>query len=1621
MRKCLPCRWVKLIAVMVLIVVCIAAGTGTAFVVARESVNYTVDFEYSMDEDSIANQFSIPGGGYVSFTDLVEVLGIAGDTNDDAEVSEATREFVENVASVEFSDPSLVDVSKVENETTVGQIKESRELECEYSAELTEEQIVEINEQLVEAGDWALIGMQPFNSEETLTVIMNDGEMFTIRVTDTAYHGTILPATELDGKIAALINTNRNNAVQSSAHSAGGRLQAAGVTIDSATGTITTTDPSVQLTEWQFTRVGDSGNNYYIHSSAGYLHIDASNGSVYVSDQPQSLRVDANNNNMIRIRSGNYALNNWSSQTSNGYGSWNGGGETGNNDEWFTLYEIEQTFPVTLHFVSKNGSEFPEFAAGDVLYADGTPVEIVNGNFKIDPDKLVIGADGIIDLNQFKINGYTLANTHKSTPQDINNSTDTYTHSIIGNELKLDNGTVQYRLFYTNHDKAGSWWFDAGMEPVRDNQHWQYNNGADPTNYSTETDNDEHPFDYYLVYDPIPTSSGSSSGPSPSGEPIDDIEKSKLLNPNGDGTYTMDLSVTTHARPHETSNGVNVIVVFDTSSSMTRSVTNPNNKYPDTYRTEPDSRFYNARQAINKFLTDLLPNNNASTNLVQLALIDFNYSATTHTFSGGTGNPAYWTNNASTFMSTVDSLTCPQGTNWAQALDKARAVAATADEDPTYILLMTDGAPSQYWDPNSKSSYFVSGEGCYLGARDEARAVVNAGYELYGVFSFGDSQDESNGYLDKLVDYAYNKEVHDDHSYYATNPEKLEQALKKIFGVLKERVAHTAVNYHDGIALDTTSTALSANVGGNLGSITYSKTGGVGGDYSVTADSGGNPTFIINGSSYAGSTGSITYSKITGSGDNITSENATATVYKCTVGSGDNAKTYYMPIATLQTNTTTQVGDLNWDLSPLGLLEDGATYKISFVVWPNQEAYDYVAKLNNGLMEWNESTDEEVYDKNNTLLYYKNGVANYPNIVRYPDGTFAVLTNTVQEVTYYIGTEDKFNESQTTTYTGQYTTNPVAPDPMPLKASASQIEKVWNIDRDPDILAQLLYGDPNNHYTVGFDIIQDNSTSPYISLGLGWDSSKEEYVWNTDPENIIYVKWDSSKNKYVRCEADDPDRKPIGTHWTKDFSIATGLMLSEASMDARKLDKNAYTHTTYNGATYYILEEGHDYTISEPDVGYEFDFTAPVYHPMLVDNVLKNVDIENVQRDSNGKIISYNITKMSPISVAQDGHSALTVVNTLRGYLNLEKVVLDNAGNPDTSDDTEFEFTITVENPHGVFEGTDIPWFAVNDCFYHTEDEDGEWHYYQVDKVSGTNDKWRVITEEGSSGPTYTFTSSTFDKDYAGEQEIECTSIDGTSDTITLKIYGNQTTPEPANSKTKIKVNRSIRQDQKLTIGNIPAGSTYVVQESEKYGYQLKTNSGNTTGTIVTNRERDVIFTNQKISTDVDILKKNETGAGLTGAIFELRTVKTNEGSEVEELASVAIGGISNFTKEIDGVNTEFTSAFETTGTTYHLTNLLEGKYRLYEVHVPDGYINTLPFIEFTVASGTVVCPTAASEINVDFDGTGTISLIEITNTPGPTLPHTGGPGTRLIYLFGMMLTVIAGAVLVIRKRMELD
>ena len=118
-----------------------AAGANVSFETSSFSVYgvvYTVDFEYEVDGQ--VYQFSMQGGTSITLSELIEILHV---NSSDL----TTAEFMSQIAAVNFSSPALVEVVKTEN-------------------------------------DWILYSLQPFETYETLTVTMLDGQQFVVQVTD---------------------------------------------------------------------------------------------------------------------------------------------------------------------------------------------------------------------------------------------------------------------------------------------------------------------------------------------------------------------------------------------------------------------------------------------------------------------------------------------------------------------------------------------------------------------------------------------------------------------------------------------------------------------------------------------------------------------------------------------------------------------------------------------------------------------------------------------------------------------------------------------------------------------------------------------------------------------------------------------------------------------------------------------------------------------------------------------------------------------------------------------------------------------------------------------------------------------------------------------------------------------------------------------------------------------------------------------------------------------------------------------------------------------------------------------------------------------------------------------
>ena len=155
---------------------------------------YTVDFWWTVDGKQY--EYSLTGGDAIAFSELVRALHILEDKElGQEDLSEyQIKEFIQNIETIQFSDENLVRVIPVTAAITAGGLKQKWNLQPEYSAELTEEQIEEMNAKVFYAPDWALISMKAFNTDELLIVTMKTGESFSVAVTDAQIKKTIISA-----------------------------------------------------------------------------------------------------------------------------------------------------------------------------------------------------------------------------------------------------------------------------------------------------------------------------------------------------------------------------------------------------------------------------------------------------------------------------------------------------------------------------------------------------------------------------------------------------------------------------------------------------------------------------------------------------------------------------------------------------------------------------------------------------------------------------------------------------------------------------------------------------------------------------------------------------------------------------------------------------------------------------------------------------------------------------------------------------------------------------------------------------------------------------------------------------------------------------------------------------------------------------------------------------------------------------------------------------------------------------------------------------------------------------------------------------------------------------------
>ena len=142
----------------------------------------------------------------------------------------------------------------------------------------------------------------------------------------------------------------------------------------------------------------------------------------------------------------------------------------------------------------------------------------------------------------------------------------------------------------------------------------------------------------------------------------------------------------------------------------------------------------------------------------------------------------------------------------------------------------------------------------------------------------------------------------------------------------------------------------------------------------------------------------------------------------------------------------------------------------------------------------------------------------------------------------------------------------------------------------------------------------------------------------------------------------------------------------------------------------------------------------------------------------------------------------------------------------------------------------------------------------------------------------------------------------------------------------------------------------------------------------------------------------------LAKATFKLS--KKSDGSETIKIKQKT-GENNVYLVDPNATTTEITT--DSTGE-FTIQGLDADTYYLTETKQPDGYNKLSEPVKIVIAeNGTITIG----------ESTSTVNQVEVENNTGSILPSTGGMGTTLFYIFGAILVIGSGVVLITKKRMK--
>ena len=527
----------------------------------------------------------------------------------------------------------------------------------------------------------------------------------------------------------------------------------------------------------------------------------------------------------------------------------------------------------------------------------------------------------------------------------------------------------------------------------------------------------------------------------------------KTVVPNGDGTYTISLSIKGDADKSATITPTNVIMILDASNSMYSNSTPGEVTYTETDGTGnglyglidgeyvllerqggPGNRtfWYNGVQytgqryirneanltrmqatlnSMEGVAQTLLSKNGADGNpadAIEVALIVFSGSTQTAIELDPTTSYSAFETAAEEWRPNHPNN---HGTSWSTALGLVDDVNFD-DEDQTFVIFFTDGAPTN-------DSFQTEPE--YNNSLAPAKNIVDKvadgglGYTLFSIFAFGDGEN----YLRQLTNYAYGKgEVTDDSEYFysASDAAALQQAFDDILEKI-ELAGIAEAEMDDGVSVKDASgtTTLMDLVTVVPNSFKYYRAGGV-------------------------------------------VEGSTSPKYSTTANDGKGEEWTDIPA---DCKAEVVDGEVVWDLAKAtdtGVLEDEVVYTVTFECATSQDALDLVADLKN---------DPGLYDK-----LVEEGDPRVDYITKSGDD-YLIKTNSDVNVSY----KDTRVGDDVIDYTPQITI-----DPVPLEAEMITIEKSWYGS----------YKGEEDASTVTIGVIKDNDDEQIESFVL--EKSGDKHV-----------------------------------------------------------------------------------------------------------------------------------------------------------------------------------------------------------------------------------------------------------------------------------------------------------------------------------------------------------------------------------------------------------------------------------------------------------------------------------------------------------------------------------------------